>query len=73
MVKRKSAKLSDQVRLAIDESGMSRYAIAKIAAIDESLLAKFYNKKGGLSTPALDRLGEALGLEVVAAKKPKGK
>ncbi len=68
MGKRRSTKLSDQVRHAIDESGQTRYQIAKGAAIDESALAKFYNGHRGLSTNALDRIGEYLNLEITRAK-----
>ena len=68
MAKRRPNKLSDQVRRAIDESGQSRYQIAHATGIDESALAKFYNGQRGLSLPALDRLGEHLGLSIVIKK-----
>lgn len=72
---KKSKKLSDQLRQAIDDSGMTRYALAKLAAIDESALAKFYNARRTLSMPAMDRLGEVLQLEIIIRRKPikKGK
>ena len=63
-------KLSDQLRRAIDESGMTRYALAKLADIDESALAKFYNARRTLSMPAMDRLGEVLELEIIMRRKP---
>lgn len=73
MAKRRSNKLSDQLRRAIDDSGLTRYAIAKAAKIDESALAKFYNgyPHRGLSMDALDRLGEVLELSLVSRRKPK--
>ena len=75
MGKRRSAKISDQLRRAIDESGISRYRIAKETAIDESTLAKFYNGHAGLSMEALDRLGEYLQLTITLGRMPgkKGK
>jgi hypothetical protein len=60
---------SDQMRRAINESGMSRYAICKHIGIDQSTMSKFMNGKGGMSVAALDRLGELLGLRVVAERK----
>ncbi|WP_197533730.1 helix-turn-helix domain-containing protein [Symmachiella dynata] len=56
--------MSDQIRQAIDDSGLTRYRIAQEAGIDESALAKFYNGHRGLSMKALDRLGEVLNLEI---------
>jgi transcriptional regulator with XRE-family HTH domain len=66
-------RLSDQLRRAIDNSGMTRYEIAKRTGIDESALAKFYNHRRGLSLKALDRLGECLGLEIIVRRKPRKK
>ncbi len=65
MRSKRTKKLSDQVRNAIDNSGVTRYRIAKEIQIDESALAKFYNGHQGLSLKALDRLGEYLGLEII--------
>lgn len=75
MEKTRRIKLSDAVRKAIDDSGESRYAIAKATGIDESALAKFYNGHRGITTDTLDRLGEHLGLRIVMDHKPakKGK
>jgi transcriptional regulator with XRE-family HTH domain len=73
MAKRQPKKLSDQVRQAIDDSGLTRYRIAVETGMDESALAKFYNGHRGLSLNALDRLGEYLGLRIVMDRKPKKK
>ncbi len=73
MAKRRSMKLSDAVRKAIDDSGESRYAIAKATGIDESALAKFYNGHRGLSMEALNALGEFLQLEIIMRRKPEQK
>ena len=63
-------RISDGIRKAISDSGLSRYKIAQLAAIDESALAKFFNHRRGLSIDAIDRIGELLGLEIkVAAKR----
>ena len=72
MAKRRSTTLTDNLRRAIDESGLTRYRIAKDTEIDESALGKFYNAKGGLSMESLDRLGAYLGLRIVTEGKRKG-
>ena len=73
MAKRRTTKLSDQIRRAIDDSGLTRYRIAQDTGIDESALAKFYNGTRGLSLVSLDRLGEYLGLSIVMDRKPPAK
>jgi len=67
--------MTDQVRQAIDDSGVTRYRIAQDTGIDESALAKFYTGKRGLSLDNIDRLFEYLELRIVMERKPtkKGK
>jgi transcriptional regulator with XRE-family HTH domain len=71
MAKRRTDKISDQLRQIIDDCGLSRYEIFKRTGIDQSTLAKFYNGQQGLSMNALDALGECLGLTVNMRRKPK--
>lgn len=73
MAKKRSNQLTDQVRQAIDDSGLTRYQIAKETGIDESALAKFYNGHRGLSMEALNSLGEFLELKIVLGRKPQKK
>lgn len=61
--------LSEQIRRAIDASGMSRYRIGKEIDVSESSLSHFMAGRAGLSQAALDRLGLFLGLEIVAKVK----
>ena len=63
--------MTDQVRQAIDDSGLTRYRIAQDTGIDESSLAKFYNRLRGLSLDNLDKLCGYLGLRFVMDSKPK--
>lgn len=65
--------LTDQLRQAIRDSGLSRYQIAKATGIDESALAKFYNGHRGLSMEALNALGEFLKLTILLGRKPSKK
>ena len=70
MQKRQAKQLTDQLREAIDASGLTRYQIAKETGIDESALAKFYNGHRGLSMQALNALGECLELTINMRRKP---
>ena len=70
MGKKRTALLTDQMRQAIDDSGLTRYQIAKATGIDESALAKFYNGHRGLSMDALNGLGEYLQLTITLGRKP---
>ena len=71
MAKKQDQKLSDQIRQAIDDSGLTRYRIAQDTGIDESALAKFYNGQRGFNSETLDVLGEYLGLRIVMDRQPK--
>lgn len=75
MTRKRPQKLTDQLRQAIDDCGLTRYQIAKRTGIDESALAKFYNGHRGLSMAALNALGELLELTIQLGHKPgkKGK
>jgi transcriptional regulator with XRE-family HTH domain len=69
MSKKRTNLVADQLRQAIDASGLTRYQIAKETGIDESALAKFYNGRRGLSMNALNALGELLQLRVTLGLK----
>jgi transcriptional regulator with XRE-family HTH domain len=60
---------SDQIREAVDASGLSRYRICKEVGITESTMSRFMNSKGGLSMASLDRLAELLALELKARRR----
>lgn len=68
----KPTKFSDQIRKAVEESGMTRYAIFKASGIDQATLSRFVHGQVGLSMDSLDVLADILGLEIVArGRKPK--
>ena len=73
MAKKQTKLLTDQLRQAIDDCGLTRYEIAKQTGIDESALAKFYNGHRGLSMEALNALGEFLQLTITLGRKPEKK
>ena len=68
MVK-KRVSLSEQVRQAVEASGMSRYAICKAIGMHESVMSRFMNGKGGLQQDSLDALAELLDLNIVVGMK----
>lgn len=67
MSNRKS--LTEQIRQLIDESGQSRYRIAKECGIDHSVMSRFMGGTSGLSMHSLDVLAEYLGWTLVANRK----
>ena len=69
MAKKRTKLLTDQLRQAIDQSGITRYRIAKEAGINESALAQFYNGHRGLSMKVLNALGEYLELTITMGRK----
>jgi transcriptional regulator with XRE-family HTH domain len=70
MGRKRTTLLTDQLRQAIDDCGLTRYQIAKATGIDESALAKFYNGHRGLSMNALNALGDFLQLTITLGRKP---
>lgn len=63
-VAQKRTPISDQVRTAIDQSGLSRRRICAEIDLDEASMSKFMSGQRGLSLEVLDRLGLLLRLTV---------
>ena len=55
--------LSDQVRKAIRQSGLSRYRLALESGVDEASLSRFM-AGSGITTTTLDAIAKVLRLEV---------
>jgi transcriptional regulator with XRE-family HTH domain len=55
---------TEQLRRAIRECGETRYSLAKRMGTAQSTLSRFAKGDRGLSMEALDRLFDALGLEI---------
>jgi ribosome-binding protein aMBF1 (putative translation factor) len=65
---RRRDKLTDQIRRAIDESGVSRYRLWKETGIDQAVLSRFMAGKAGMTLKSLDVLADALELRVVTGR-----
>jgi transcriptional regulator with XRE-family HTH domain len=66
---KKRLTFSDELRRAVDSSGLSRYRIAKRLNVSESLLSRFMSGRWrGQET--VDALAELLDLHVAAGRRP---
>ena len=65
---KKRIRFSDQIRQAVDSSGLSRYRICKEAGIDQATFSRFMSGKVGMALPTLDVLADVLGLDIVMTK-----
>lgn len=61
--------MSDQVRRAIESSGLSRYRICKDTGILQSVMSRFMNGQGMLSMEGLDALADLLDLNINMGKR----
>lgn len=69
MATKQPKSLSDQIREAIDASGLSRYRICQEIKISQASMSRFMSNKGGLSLATLDRLAVLLKLAIVTESK----
>jgi hypothetical protein len=67
---KKRKKLSDQIRRAVDGSGLSRYRICKMLDLAEATMSRFMTAQGGLSMAHLDALADLLDLNIT---RPQGR
>jgi len=71
---KKQAAFSDEIRCAVDGSGMSRYEICKRIGLDQAVMSRFMTGKSGLGLKTLDRLAPLLDLHIsTGAKKGRRK
>ena len=63
---------SEQLRQAIRESSMMRYRLAQVTGIAQSTLSLFVRGGRGLSLESIDRLMDALKLEIKRRKRKDG-
>lgn len=66
----KPQKLTDQLRQAMADSGLTRYRISQETGVSEPTLSKFHLRQRGLSMEALDALAEFLEITIRVGRKP---
>ena len=67
------SKLVDEIRDAIQASDKTRYRLSKMTGISESQLCRLMSGQAGLSLDNVDRLVEALDLEIMVRPKKTAK
>jgi DNA transposition AAA+ family ATPase len=65
--KKQRLSLSDELRQAIERSGVSRYSIWQQTGIDQGSLSKFMDGERGLGMESIDKLADLLGLHICTA------
>lgn len=68
--KPKRKTLSDELRDAVEQSGLTRYAIWQETGIDQGTMSKFMAGNRGLSIESIDKLADLLGLHIVIDAEP---
>ncbi len=63
--------LTDQIREAVKQSGLTHYEICRRTRIDGASMSRFVNGQAGLSLANLDKLAELLGLRITTTRKAK--
>jgi hypothetical protein len=68
-----SRTVSDQLRAAIEESGMTSYALGKRTGIDPGILARFRAGTAEIRSGTFDLVAEDLGLRLAAPTRVRGR
>ena len=68
---KKRLKFSGELRNAVENCGLSRYAICKELGMEQAQLSRFMAGKGWLGPDNLDALAELLDLHIVARPRKK--
>ncbi len=72
-MRREPEPFSEQLRRAVADSGMSRYAIAKKINSSQTSLSRFMSCERGLTLAVIDRLCALLGLSITTRHRSKPK
>jgi transcriptional regulator with XRE-family HTH domain len=68
MMARARKQLSDQIRDAVDDSGLSRYRICREIGLSESAMSRFMSGESGLSLANIDLIAELLDLNITVGR-----
>lgn len=69
---KKKLSMTELVRQAIRESGLTPYRICMETGLNQAALSRFLHGKVGLSVASLEKLAPLVGLELVRTSKKKG-
>ncbi len=61
--------LLEQLRSALEASGVSRYRLSAESGVSQSHLSRFVSGESGCSVENAERIADALGLEIVLRPK----
>ena len=70
---KKRKRFSDEIRAAVEQSGLSRYAICKALGVPQSSMSRFMSGENWLGQDTLDALAKLLNFHIAAGKRPKKK
>ncbi|MBL7141309.1 MAG: helix-turn-helix domain-containing protein [Planctomycetes bacterium] len=59
----KKSDIEEQLRQAILNAGMSRYALSKMAGVTQAMLSRFVHRQRSITMGTAAKLAAALGLE----------
>jgi transcriptional regulator with XRE-family HTH domain len=62
--------LSEQIRRAIRQSGMTRYRICKVIGLTQPSMTRFMAGTASLSLETIDKIAKLLDLNIVARRPP---
>ena len=66
---RRKRPLSEQLRQAVENSGLTHYRISKDTGIDPAVISRFMSGKAGMTLASLDKLVAYLDLELTPRRK----
>lgn len=62
--------MNDQVKQAVEQSGLTRYRICKLSGVSQGMLSRFMNGYTDMTLATLDRIAPVIGVSLVV-RKPK--
>ena len=69
MARRRQKPVSEQLRQAIRDSGLSLYGLGRQSGVNDGALSRFMRGERDLTTRSVDRLCKSLGLELRESKR----
>jgi transcriptional regulator with XRE-family HTH domain len=57
--------IGERLKKAIRDTGLTQRELSRVTGIDETLISRFVRGQRGMSFETIDRLMDALGLEIV--------